>query len=88
MATSSKERREKILQLITINEEAKISDLSQLFNVSEISIRRDLIKLESEDFLRRTYGGAISTAKVIQEQSFKEKINIFSFLFDFISKIC
>ena len=75
MSTSFKERREKILQLITINEEVKISDLSQLFNVSEISIRRDLIGLESENLLKRTYGGAISTAKVIQEQSFKEKIN-------------
>lgn len=75
MATSSKERRERILQLITRNEEVKISDLSQLFNVSEISIRRDLIELGSEGFLKRTYGGAISTAKVIQEQSFKEKVN-------------
>lgn len=75
LATSSKERREKILQLVTANEEVKISDLSQLFNVSEISIRRDLIELESQGLLKRTYGGAISTAKVIQEQSFKEKVN-------------
>ena len=75
MATSSKERREKILQLITKNEEVKISDLSQLFGVSEISIRRDLIELESEGLLKRAYGGAISTAKVIQEQSFKERVN-------------
>lgn len=74
MAISSKERREKILQLIAGNEEVKISDLSRLFDVSEISIRRDLIELELEGLLKRTYGGAISTAKVIQEQSFKEKI--------------
>ncbi len=72
---SSKERREQILQLVTRNEEVKISNLSQLFGVSEISIRRDLIELESEGLLKRTYGGAIFTAKVIQEQSFKEKIN-------------
>lgn len=75
MATSSKERREKILQLLTTNKEIKIFNLAQLFDISEVSIRRDLIKLESEDLLRRTYRGAIPTARVIREQSFKEKIN-------------
>ncbi len=72
---SSKERREKILQLLTTNKEIKISNLAQLFDISEVSIRRDLIKLESEDLLKRTRKGAIATARVIQEQSFKEKVN-------------
>lgn len=75
MAISSKERREKILQLLITNKEVKIFNLAQLFDISEVSIRRDLIKLESEDLLRRTYRGAIPTARVIREQSFKEKIN-------------
>jgi Transcriptional regulators of sugar metabolism len=36
-----------------------VSDLSQILNVSEVTIRRDLEKLESENFLTRTHGGAI-----------------------------
>lgn len=70
-----KGRREKILQALAKNEEVTISDLSRFFGVSEVSIRRDLVELESQGLLKRVYGGAISTAKVIHEQSFKEKIN-------------
>ena len=36
-----------------------VSDLSSMLNVSEVTIRRDLEKLENEEFLTRTHGGAI-----------------------------
>lgn len=36
-----------------------VSDLSNMLNVSEVTIRRDLEKLEDENFLTRTHGGAI-----------------------------
>ncbi|MBZ4647492.1 MAG: DeoR family transcriptional regulator, fructose operon transcriptional repressor [Petroclostridium sp.] len=36
-----------------------VSDLSTMLNVSEVTIRRDLEKLEKEKFLIRTHGGAI-----------------------------
>lgn len=36
-----------------------VSDLSSMLNVSEVTIRRDLEKLETESFLTRTHGGAI-----------------------------
>lgn len=36
-----------------------VSELSTMFKVSEVTIRRDLEKLEEEDFLVRTHGGAI-----------------------------
>lgn len=36
-----------------------VSDLSSMLNVSEVTIRRDLEKLENENFLTRTHGGAI-----------------------------
>lgn len=38
-----------------------VSDLSAMLNVSEVTIRRDLEKLEKEKFLTRTHGGAILT---------------------------
>lgn len=36
-----------------------VSDLSSLLKVSEVTIRRDLEKLEGENFLTRTHGGAV-----------------------------
>lgn len=36
-----------------------VSDLSAILNVSEVTVRRDLEKLEKENFLIRTHGGAI-----------------------------
>ena len=44
-----------------LNKESKVSvaKLSELLNVSEVTIRRDLEKLEEEGFLQRTHGGAV-----------------------------
>lgn len=53
------ERRKKILDYITKNKKADIKELSALVNATEITIRRDLIELESEKKLVRTHGGAI-----------------------------
>ncbi len=35
-----------------------VTNLSEMLNVSEVTIRRDLEKLEKEKFLTRTHGGA------------------------------
>lgn len=44
-----------------LKKEKKVSvaKLSEFLNVTEVTIRRDLEKLEKEDFLKRTHGGAI-----------------------------
>lgn len=39
--------------------QVEVNTLSKLLDVSEVTIRRDLEKLEKEGFLIRTYGGAI-----------------------------
>lgn len=36
-----------------------VAKLSELLNVTEVTVRRDLEKLESEGFLKRTHGGAV-----------------------------
>ncbi len=41
------------------NQQAEVSTLSTMLNVSEVTIRRDLEKLEEEGFLTRTHGGAV-----------------------------
>lgn len=48
-----------IKNYITSNQQAEVSTLSAMLNVSEVTIRKDLEKLEEEGFLTRTHGGAI-----------------------------
>jgi len=57
------ERLNKIKKIITEKKQSDVVTLSQLLNVTEATIRRDLEKLENEDFLTRTHGGAILNEK-------------------------
>ncbi len=41
------------------NNQVEVNQLSQMLGVSEVTIRRDLEKLENEEFLTRTHGGAV-----------------------------
>jgi DeoR/GlpR family transcriptional regulator of sugar metabolism len=52
------QRREKILELIREEGHAKVLQLSKIFNVTEVTIRQDLEKLELEGFIEREHGGA------------------------------
>ena len=53
------ERRLEIIRLVEEKRAVKVSDLSQVFGVSEATIRRDLGKLAQQGLLRKTYGGAV-----------------------------
>ena len=53
------ERRQQIMQKLTRERKVYVSELAKLFQVTEETIRRDLEKLEAQDLLRRSYGGAI-----------------------------
>jgi DeoR family fructose operon transcriptional repressor len=57
---TAKERTENITHLIDERGFLSVRDLSDHFNVSEMTIRRDLHLLDEEGRLRRTYGGAAS----------------------------
>lgn len=52
------QRREKILELLREDGSAKVINLSKIFKVSEVTIRQDLEKLESEGYIHREHGGA------------------------------
>lgn len=52
------QRRNKILELLQEDGSAKVINLSKIFKVSEVTIRQDLEKLESDGFIRREHGGA------------------------------
>jgi len=54
------ERYERIVQLVNERGSIRVSELSELFEVTEETIRRDLDKLEQAGRLRRSHGGAVS----------------------------
>jgi DeoR/GlpR family transcriptional regulator of sugar metabolism len=53
-------RQDQIVSLIDGHSFLTVSELSRLCNVSEMTIRRDLEKLDAQKRIQRTYGGAIS----------------------------
>jgi len=56
----SVERQQAIIDLVDKNDSALVTDLVRRFNVSEMTIRRDLDQLERKGLLRRVHGGAVS----------------------------
>ena len=55
------ERKQQIIQLVERQGSVTVSDLCRKFDVSEMTIRRDLVELEAQGLLRRVRGGAVSS---------------------------
>ena len=53
------ERQRKIVELVNERASVRVTELSSLFHVTEETIRRDLEKLEKEQLLHRSHGGAV-----------------------------
>lgn len=52
------DRRHRILERVAEQQSVHIGELAQELGVSEMTIRRDIARLERDGFLRRAYGGA------------------------------
>jgi len=63
-ADTTLERRAKILEILDDKGQVKVNSLSKFFNVSDVTIRNDLIKLEEKGLLFRTRGGGIKNQRV------------------------
>ncbi len=61
------ERKNEILSKLMLDGKVVVSDLALLYSVTEETIRRDLEKLESEGFAKRTYGGAVKSDSMTAE---------------------
>lgn len=53
------ERKRIIKQYLQEHNQAQVQNLSKLLGVSEVTVRRDLERLEGEGWLTRTHGGAV-----------------------------
>jgi len=65
------ERKRKIISLLEERNSVLVPELSKIFSVTEETVRRDLEKLESEGFLKRTYGGAVINDSINAELPLK-----------------
>lgn len=70
------ERQQKIIEIVYQNGSVNVHKLCEIFQVSHDTIRRDLMELEEQGEIRRVFGGAIPSQRMIpnyQERLYKNK---------------
>lgn len=67
------ERKKYILKQLNEKSSVTVSELSEIFNLSEVSVRKLLVSMEQEGVLKRTWGGAVSAYGSLREFSHQEK---------------
>ena len=73
MATDS--RRKKILELLEKNGSVRVTELSNIFSISEVTIRTDLADMENKGLLTRVHGGAVSSYKPYYNMSLNQRMS-------------
>lgn len=79
MSPQLNDRQTQIVDQLARQGELRIQELKEMFPVTEMTLRRDLEKLEQLGILKRTFGGAISVTQSIGERSvqrMEEKLRI------------
>lgn len=61
--SSSQERRDQILTLLQAQDRTSVGELSQVLNVSEVTVRKDLDQLEAQGLVTRVHGGAVFSGR-------------------------
>jgi DeoR/GlpR family transcriptional regulator of sugar metabolism len=67
----ARERRQRIAAIVEEHGRARVSDLASTFDVSAVTIRKDLVALEVEGRLVRAHGGAIALDRHRPERAFE-----------------
>jgi len=67
--TISQKRQKEIMKILNTQGDVKVADLSGLFKISQLTIRRDLDFLEKQGLLVKYYGGARIAASADNENS-------------------
>lgn len=69
----TEERHRLIISEIKQKGSVKVAELVERFNISESTIRRDLVQLEMLNYLKRVHGGAVSVQNKFVEKSYEDK---------------
>lgn len=69
------ERRQKIAELVNSKGKVKVNELSELFGISEVSVRSDLTDLEARGLISRIHGGAVSSYKNYYNMDMQQRLS-------------
>lgn len=72
---TAEQRRDDILKEIQTKGKIRVSELSRKFHISDVSIRNDLILLESLGKLNRVHGGAVEPNSLYGRMNSRERYN-------------
>jgi DeoR family transcriptional regulator of aga operon len=72
----NEERRQKIQEILTLKKRILVKEVSRDFNISEVTIRKDLEVLEKRGILSRVHGGAILKESTVPDIALTEKEHI------------
>ena len=67
------DRINKIIKIVKENGSVNVKNLSKIFGVSEMTIRRDLKKCEKACMIERCYGGAVLKSSIENEADYLDK---------------
>lgn len=70
------QRRKEIFSMIEKVGDVKVEELSEMFKVSAITLRRDLQYLEDQDLVKRYYGG-VSLAHPKKDQTLHDELTVY-----------
>jgi DeoR/GlpR family transcriptional regulator of sugar metabolism len=73
MQLTTEQRRENIVALIHELGRVKVSELSEKYKISEVSVRKDLETLEAQGHLKRVHGGAVALNKLYVNMDLSER---------------
>jgi DeoR/GlpR family transcriptional regulator of sugar metabolism len=71
---TAEQRKQKISELLKENDSVKVTELSQLFEVSEVTVRAYLEDMEKKGLLTRVHGGAVSSYKPYYSMSLNQRL--------------
>jgi DeoR/GlpR family transcriptional regulator of sugar metabolism len=69
------DRRKKILEILNQDGSVRVTELSRLFGISEVTIRTDLADMEYKGLLTRVHGGAVSSYKPYYSMSLNQRMS-------------
>lgn len=72
---NAEERKQKILELLNTDGGVRVTVLSKLFNISEVTIRSDLADMEYKGLLTRVHGGAVSSYKPYYSMNLNQRLS-------------
>ena len=78
LAPHADERRNRMLAVIEEQTFVRVSDLSDRFGISEVTVRSDLAALADRGRIHRVHGGAIPRAALGRERPFEESVTSFA----------